>query len=263
MGTEKNTGTQQSLDRALDLLDILAKNESNGLNISEISKMLGISRVTASTMVQTLLHRNYIEKDADSTRYRIGYKLLDLSQSYRYSFPFLYAAEGYVRQAAEKLNTRINVSVLKSPGVAVLLISKDVSLIPQMTVGYILPAYASASGKLLLAYADSDMAGKWMDNMDFIHFTENTITDAEALREELHRIRGEGLAYEDQEFVLRRCCIAAPIRNIAGKVIAAVSFSVLKERYDAERDKLIDELRSLSETISASLGYNSISVAGI
>ena len=88
MGTEKNTGTQQSLDRALDLLDILAKNESNGLNISEISKMLGISRVTASTMVQTLLHRNYIEKDADSTRYRIGYKLLDLSQSYRYSFPF-------------------------------------------------------------------------------------------------------------------------------------------------------------------------------
>ena len=53
MGTEKNTGTQQSLDRALDLLDILAKNESNGLNISEISKMLGISRVTASTMVQT------------------------------------------------------------------------------------------------------------------------------------------------------------------------------------------------------------------
>ena len=107
------------------------------------------------------------------------------------------------------------------------------------------------------------MAGKWVDNMDFIHFTENTITDAEALREELHRIRGEGLAYEDQELVLRRCCIAAPIRNIAGKVIAAVSFSVLKERYDAERDKLIDELRSLSETISASLGYNSISVAGI
>ena len=42
-----------------------------------------------------------------------------------------------------------------------------------------------------------------------------------------------------------------------------MSFSVLKERYDAERDKLIDELRSLSETISASLGYNSISVAGI
>lgn len=263
MATEKSGGTQQSLDRALDLLDILAKSETNGLNISEISKLLGITRVTASTMVQSLLQRNYIEKDEESARYRIGYKLLELSQNYRYSYPFLYAAEGYVRQASEKLNLRINVSVLKSPGVAVLLISKDVSLLPQMSVGYVLPAYASASGKLLLANADEELAEKWLSKMEFIPFTTNTITNIDSMREELQMIRQNGIAIENQELVLRRCCMAAPIRNIAGKVIASVSFSILKERFDSDRDKLADELRLLSETISASLGYNSIGRANI
>ena len=76
MGAERAAGTQQSLDRALDLLDVLAKGNTGGMNISEISKLLGTTRVTASAMVQSLLQRNYIEKDEESGRYRIGYKIL-------------------------------------------------------------------------------------------------------------------------------------------------------------------------------------------
>lgn len=260
MGTERAAGTQQSLDRALDLLDVLAKGNTAGMNISEISKLLGTTRVTASAMVQSLLQRNYIEKDEESGRYRIGYKLLELSQNYRYSYPFLYAAEGYVRVAAEKLDLRINVSVLKPPGVAVLLLSKDVSLLPQMVMGYTLPAYASACGKLLMAYADADagVVEKWMGGTEFVPYTVNTISNAEALRTELETIRREGIAFEDQELVLRRCCMAAPIRNLSGKVIAAVSFSVSRERFVEEREQLAEELQLLAETISASLGYRAI-----
>ena len=179
MGTERAAGTQQSLDRALDLLDVMAKGDTVGMNISEISKLLGTTRVTASAMVQSLLQRNYIEKDEESGRYRIGYKLLELSQNYRYSYPFLYAAEGYVRVAAEKLGLRINVSVLKPPGVAVLLLSKDISLLPQMVMGYTLPAYASACGKLLTAYADAGVIEKWIGSMEFVSYTANTIPNAE------------------------------------------------------------------------------------
>ena len=258
MGTERATGTQQSLDRALDLLDVMAKGDTVGMNISEISKLLGTTRVTASAMVQSLLQRNYIEKDEESGRYRIGYKLLELSQNYRYSYPFLYAAEGYVRVAAEKLGLRINVSVLKPPGVAVLLLSKDISLLPQMVMGYTLPAYASACGKLLTAYADAGVIEKWIGSMEFVSYTANTIPNAEKLWTELERIRREGIAFEDQELVLRRCCIAAPIRNLSGKVIAAVSFSMSRERFVEEREQLVEELQLLSETISASLGYHAI-----
>ena len=260
MGAERAAGTQQSLDRALDLLDVLAKGNTGGMNISEISKLLGTTRVTASAMVQSLLQRNYIEKDEESGRYRIGYKILELSQNYKYSDPFLYAAEGYVRAAAEKLSLRINVSVLKSPGVAVLLLSKDVSLLPQMVMGYTLPAYASASGKLLMAFADpeADVIERWIGNTKFGPYTANTISNAETLHVELEKIRREGIAFEDQELVLRRCCMAAPIRNLSGRVIASVSFSMSRERFEDEREQLVEELQLLSETISASLGYHAI-----
>jgi len=92
----------------------------------------------------------------------------------------------------------------------------------------------------------------------FVPYTANTISNAETLHVELEKIRREGIAFEDQELVLRRCCMAAPIRNLSGRVIASVSFSMSRERFEDEREQLVEELQLLSETISASLGYHVI-----
>ncbi|MBQ3532999.1 MAG: IclR family transcriptional regulator [Oscillospiraceae bacterium] len=256
MNNKKPMGTQQGLDRALELMEMLAKNGA-GMNVSEISKALGITRVTATAMVQSLYQRNYIEKDR-AGKYHIGYKFLELSQVYRYRYPFLYAAENYIRVTAEKLNIRINVCVLKPEGVAVVLLSKDVSLLPKMIFGYVFPAYASASGKLLLATSPHLDVDSWIYDMECTAYTPYTITDKERLLEELDQIRQQGLAYEREEMTLQRCCVAAPIRDISGEVIASVSFSCDKDRFDSEQEFLSENIRLLSETISAALGYNTL-----
>ncbi len=257
MARTKAAGSQQNLDRALELMEMLARN-GGGMNISDISRALDVTRVTASSMAQSLLQRNFIEKDVSSGKFYIGYKFLDLSQAYRYRYPFLYAAEGHMRSMAEKLEVRINICVLKPPGVAVAVLSKDVSLLPKMIMGYVFPAYASASGKVLLAYAEESMTGPWIDKMEFVQYTPSTICDREKLCEELSHVREQGVGFEWGEMVPQRCCVAAPIRDISGSVIASVSFSCTKERMEQDQAVLVENICQLADTISSTLGYNTI-----
>ena len=257
MARKGTTSTQQGLDRALELMEMLSKN-GGGMNTSDISKALGITRITAASMVQSLLQRNYIEKDDLTGKYYIGYKFLELAQVYRYRYPFLYAAEEYIRNMAEKLKIRTNVCVLKPPGVAVVLLSKDVSLLPKMIMGYVFPAYASASGKLLLAFAQQEMVDDWLDKIDFVPYTANTICDRGRLMQEFEQIRAQGIAFEYEEMMLQRCCLAAPIRDISGQVIASVSFSASKEYIEQEKNTLIENLQLLAKSISSTQGYNAL-----
>lgn len=257
MKNKKVPATLQGLDRALELLEILAKNGA-GMNISEVSKALNITRVTASNMIHSLLQRNFIEKDPVTGKFFLGYKLFDLAQMYRYRYPFLYAAEEHVRNFSDKLQVRINVCVLKSPGVAVVLLSKDESLLPKMILGYVMPAHTSASGKVLMAFAPQEVATEWLKNMEPTRYTPHTVTDKALFADELTGVRKHAIAYECEEMMLQRCCVAAPIRDMSGQVIASVSFSVDKERMDKDGAMLEQNIRLLAKMISSSLGYNAL-----
>lgn len=256
---KKTASTQQSLDRALELIEMLSKTGAS-MNIADISKALKITRATASSLIQTLLHRNYIEKDPETCKFSIGYKIYDVAIAYRYKYPFLHAAGGHISEMAEKIKVKINVSVLKPPGVAVMILSKDISLLPKMISGYVLPGYASASGKLLMAYAPREIVEPWIEEAEFIPYTSKTIVNKQILINQFDQIRSDGFAIEDEEIMPQRGCVAAPIYDISGQVIASVSFSTSKERMDANLQELIQNVTFLSKSISAALGYNPIIV---
>lgn len=256
--TKKGTAAkQQGLDRALELMEMLAKT-GVAMNVADISKTLGITRATTSAMVQSLLQRNFIEKDPETGKYSIGYKQYEMALAYRHKYPFLYAAEEHISTMAEKLKIKINVSVLKPPGVAVLLLSKDISLLPKMILGYVMPGHASASGKLLMAHTPHELIEQWLDDTKLIAYTPNTIVDKNVLFEQLDQIKAQGISYEHEELMLQRCCVAVPIRNISGQVIASVSFSVSKELMEANMSLLSENVSLLGKSISSTLGYNPI-----
>lgn len=252
-----NASTQQSLDRALELIEMLAKTGA-AMNVAEISKKLGITRATTYSMLQSLLLRNYIEKDLETGKYSIGYKLFEMSLAYRHQYPFLYVAEKHISAMAEKWKIKINICVLKPPGVAVVILSKDISLLPKMILGYVLPGYASASGKLLMAHTPRETIEQWLNETEFIPYTPNTIDDKEKLFEQLDDIKAQGVSFEREELMLQRCCIAAPICNITGQVIASVSFSGSKEQMEPNMPVLTENIIMLGKGISSELGYNPI-----
>lgn len=249
------TSTNKALDRALSLIELLAT-KGISLNMSEITKFLSVNRATAQSIVNSLEASNYVEKDPETGKYSLGYQMYNHGSMYRHKYPFLFAIEKHIQNMGNALNVKINVMILKPNAIGLIILCKDVSLIPTMVHGQILPAYASACGKLLLAYLKPDELEKTIDSIEFSAFTPNTITSKEALISQLADFRAKGYSYENEELVMKRACIAAPIRDMSGKVIAAVSFSANIDRINQHRTELTEQVVSLGKTISSELGYS-------
>ena len=249
------TPTNKSLDRALHLLDIMA-NKGSSFNIAEIAKLLSINRATAQSIINSLEQENYVEKDSKTGKYSLGYQMYNLGNMYRHKYPFLLAAEKQIMNYSKTRTIKINVIVLKPDAIALIILCKDISIIPTLVQGQVLPAYASACGKLLLSYLKPDELEKILNEVELKAFTYKTITDKKNLKEQLKQFREKGYAYETDELMLNRSCIAAPILNISGEVIAAVSFSATTAEIEQERKILTTEIISLARSISIELGYN-------
>jgi len=117
------------------------------------------------------------------------------------------------------------------------------------------PAHATAIGKLLLAQCgDEDLDGI-LAAVDFIPFTENTITDRKAFRKELEAIRKTGIAHDRQELDIDVHCIAVPVLDFAGRCVAAMGISGPVWRMgDEEAAKKTEALRKAANALSAALG---------
>lgn len=249
------SSTNKALDRALLLIEFLATRGA-ALNMSEITKFLSVNRATAQSIVNSLEINNYVEKDTETGKYSLGYQMYNHGSMYRHKYPFLFAAEKHIKNMGDALNLKINVMILKPNAIGLIILCKDTSLIPTMVHGQILPAYASACGKLLLAYLEPEELEATVDSIEFNAFTPNTITDKNALLRQLEEFRSNGYSYENEELVMQRACIAAPIRNMSGKVISAVSFSAPIERISRNRTELTEQVIALGKSISSELGYS-------
>ncbi|MBU4047794.1 IclR family transcriptional regulator, partial [bacterium] len=125
-------------------------------------------------------------------------------------------------------------------------------------VGKRTPLHCTALGKVLLTYLSAEERKRILGEKALPRLTENTITDEEELEKELGKVREQGFALDREENEKDVCCVAAPIRNYQGKVIAAVSISGPVFRIDVNtQNNLKEALVEISEKISKRLGYNS------
>lgn len=253
MPTPDNS-TNKALDRAFYLLEGLAK-DGLSLNVADISRYLGVTRVTAQSLVNSMEAMHYIEKNPENGRYSLGYRLFTLGNRYIYQYPFLHAAEKHINNYSLSKQIKVNVSVLKPAGYSIILLSKDLSLIPDMVISNQVPANIASSGKLLLAFTPEVQREEILKNMEFKGFTKYSITDPEVLRQQMEVIRHQGYATEIEELSLQRGCVAAPIRDVSGTVIAAVSLSTNVERLRNDREALVSDVLLLGQSISAELGF--------
>jgi len=126
----------------------------------------------------------------------------------------------------------------------------------RLRVGHQAQLHATALGKVILAYLPDDKLQEILRGARFPKLTENTITDPEKLRQRLSVIRQNGFAVDDQEAVEGAKCIAAPVRDHTGQVVAAISISTLATRTNRDNTNDTVELvmRSALEA-SRQLGY--------
>jgi IclR family KDG regulon transcriptional repressor len=127
------------------------------------------------------------------------------------------------------------------------------------SLGARLYAHCSALGKILLAYCSDDEVDRIIQTAGLPRFTENTITDKEELIQNLTKIRRQEYAYDLEEILPDLCCVAAPVYNHTGKVIAAISMSIPAYRFRRSQTEYRDAVMRAGRAISKRLGYYALS----
>jgi DNA-binding IclR family transcriptional regulator len=249
--------TVPAVVRALDILELFLSGEDR--SIPEITATLGLPKTTVHELVNTLVTRSYLVAHPDKPhRYRLGLPVFRLGSVFAEQVDL--AREGRVASEAISAACQETVHVAVLDGTEVLYVAKAdsahaVRLVS--AVGRKLPAHCTAVGKMLLAsLASEEFASRYRKNAQLIAMTPQSITSPVELRQRLGEIAERGLAYEYCESNDAAACVAAPVRDRSGRVIAAMSISVPTPRWnDQIATKLGDLVIEGANQLSAQLGY--------
>jgi DNA-binding IclR family transcriptional regulator len=239
----------QTVDRALQVLDLFGPAQAD-ISTVEVARELGIDRSIASRLLGALESRGYVTQDETTQRYCLGLRALDLGAFYLQSHRLVAAASPHLELLASATSGTANVFLLDS-GNAVRLASYPARPMTRLRV----PAHCTAAGKVLLAALDDTSLALHLQHFGLLAQTPRTVTTAEALRQELARVREQGYALEREENILGRGCIAAPVRDILGRTSGAISVSLLASQLSDERlAGLADLVREAALRVGEGLG---------
>jgi DNA-binding IclR family transcriptional regulator len=247
------------LNKAFAVLDILLKNNAP-MSMTEISEELHFYPSTIHRLLDTLKYGGYVEQDSSTQKYQLGLKLIELGMARLNQIDLIKEAKPFLQELSKRCDETIHLAILEDT--EVLYLAKEESTQTIRMISYIgkrAPLHCTSLGKVLLAFLPSYKRDKILEKIELFKLTENTITNKQSLIEELNKIKQQGFALDIEENEKFVRCIAAPIRNYQGKVIAAASISGPSYRINEERqDYLKEELITTCQNISSRLGLNSI-----
>src|SRR5437588_60715 len=210
----------QSIDRAAAILKALASGPRR-LGVSELAERLDLARPTVHGLLQTLQAHGFVEQDRNSEKYQLGPGLLQLGYSYLDLNELRARSIPYADRLAARTGEAVRVGVMHGTGVVVVhhVFRPGASFqIPE--VGLQLPIHATSFGKALLAF----MPARVLDDLTaepLTRLTKRTLSAA-GLRDELRRVRAEGVAQERDEAVLGESSLAAPIFDHTSSAVGAI-----------------------------------------
>jgi IclR family transcriptional regulator, pca regulon regulatory protein len=246
----------QSLERGLAVLRCFT-NRRSVLGISDLATELDMSRSTTHRYVLTLSELGYLEQQT-SRKYRLSHRAADVGMAALNSLDVRRHARSLLDELRQSTSSTVGLAVLD--GAEIVYVDRasgsqsgqaEVNL--GVGLGSRLPVHCTAAGKLLLAYIPELEQRVVLAETELAKHGPNTITSKRRLREELKEICSNGLAIANGEFAVELCAIAAPVRDDAGDVVAAVGLA--DHGSIASLLKLTPFLISAAEDISRSLGY--------
>jgi DNA-binding IclR family transcriptional regulator len=242
------------VDRAVAILYLLAQH--GGAGVTAIANELGVHKSTAFRLISALEHGNLIEQEGERGKYHLGRGILRLAAATTARLELPGEARPVCRRLAAELGEAVNVAILDSGEATHILQEYAKSAITGRNwLGQRTPLHATASGKVLLAYADPVTVKETLES-PLQGYTPNTITAPSALEAELVTVREQGWAATAEEFEIGLNALAAPIYDETGEVVAAVGVSGPSYRLTVESfPAAVAELVAGATEISVRLGH--------
>jgi DNA-binding IclR family transcriptional regulator len=246
-----------TIGKALDVLEIfLARDDEIGL--SELASLSGLNVTTTHRIVLTLVKRGYLSQKQKRQKYSLSTKFLQYSNVLSRRMKIRDIAFPIVDALNKMVGESVNIAILdRNEVVYIEHIESSKSLRIFTQVGNRVPLYCTGVGKIFLANMTDEELGKALSSTDLLPRTVNTITDIERLKQELELVKTEDVAADNEEIEIGVKCIASPVRNREGSIIAAISVSGPTARLSNKRVNEIKTLvKSCAAEVSRALGYN-------
>jgi DNA-binding IclR family transcriptional regulator len=238
----------QTLARGLQILDLIASSD-RAISITEISQVLNLEKSCVSRTVKTLVNYGYVQPDTRSRGYVLGKRIRQISWHYLNRIPIREKAKPYLYRLVQQTGECAHTAVY-SEGKALMIddVEAEASLRVVGGIGRLIPLHCTAVGKALLAFSDLPLPSALEAE------TAHTITDQALLTQHLEEIRRQGAALDDEEHQEGVRCLAAPVYDYMGTVIAAIGISgptvrVTDDRLAELAQRVKDAAKELSEDL--------------
>ncbi|MFJ2772161.1 IclR family transcriptional regulator C-terminal domain-containing protein [Streptomyces sp. NPDC087300] len=251
---ELGPGFLQSLARGLAVLRALGEARGDGLALTGIAAATGLPRATARRCLHTLEQEGYAAHDG--RRYRPLPRILELGHASLSRLGFAELAEPHLRDLADRVHQSASVTVLDGTDILYVARAATVRVMSvRITVGTRFPAYPTAMGRVLLAGLPAGERARLLAAAPPRALTGHTVTDPDALARILDRAESAGYATADQELEEGLRSVAVPVRDAAGRVVAALNVAqhAGPGPLALTRDALLPALRETAAAIETDL----------
>ena len=248
--------TLKDLARIVSLFNSFQVEERS---VTEISRALGMLPSKVSRMLKTLEREGFFEKNLETGKYRLGIAFFELGMVCAFNFPLRKIIRPHIEQMAKELNLTASCAILRNSRVVVIDRVQNLNIdLLAYRIGLNLPIHSTSVGKVLLAYLSEEEQDRILQSVNLVKFTDATVVDQKLIKQKLRLVRERGYATDQEETHQDLNCIAAPIRNGNGQVIAAINLTDEKSRTSAQKFfQIASYLKERALFVSRQLGYYS------
>ena len=258
MGRRPNTNSDQTLVKAIDLLEILSEDSVNP-TAPLLARKLQISSSKLLHILETLETKGLVEHEKETGIYRLGLSAIGMAQHILKSASILRLAHPILESLARKHDEAVYITVLNNDEVVFLDMVDSFQQVKAVPfVGRRFPIFSNAAGKVIKAMSSTDVLEKFRKSSA----ARSGINDLKQLESELEDIRRKGVAVDKNCLAEGVCSVAVAIKDYAGMVVGAITllaptFRMLQDRLEKE---IIPSMLEISEELSMKFGYAKITV---
>ncbi|NLU69185.1 IclR family transcriptional regulator [Streptomyces sp. HNM0574] len=244
----------QTVRRAVEILEHLSQAPRSQM---ELGEHLGVHRSTALRLLEPLVEGGLARRLPDG-KYALGHRLAGMAQLAREQFGLREVASPHLRALGESCGHTVHLAVLEDDSIVYADKVEPVGTVRLYSqIGRPVTLHTAGVAKAILSHLDRDRARGLLGHCDFVAHTGHTHTSLTEYERVLDEALERGWARDDGEFEDYVNCVAAPVRDATGEVVAAVSVTALKVKadLDALRTGVLDDLLATTSTISKELGW--------
>lgn len=246
----------QSLERAILILEAVAT-RAEGMSLKELSEVVNLHPSTVYRLATTFAEHGYVEKNTNNGRYCLGLKVMELGSFLMGSMELRTEAQPIMKRIVEETRETVHLAILDDGQVVYIDKRDPVDMMKMYSqIGKRSPVHCTGVGKVLLAFEKDEMIKSIINKWGLKRYTATTITKQDNLWEEIWAIRSRNYAIDDGEHELFCRCVAVPIRDYRGKVVAALSVTVPEQKFTVDyKAKLLTLVQDAGTAISQRIGY--------